>query len=658
MADHKLIAKKHRESARASAFAKKPNAVKPISNAVQTLINRGESHQRKIVSALRRHPPSALKIARIPATITDFKSLTETPIPATTPSALYPTPNWFRQVKNPEISVIVPMYKSSKVIVDLINSWVFDSNLVTELVFVDDCCPTGSKEAVVRAWATRTNLSTGRDIGKIVCTRENQGFGGACNAGAEFATGKFLVFLNADTCVQTGWLKPITDLLQNPSVGIVGNLQIKDGGEWSGTIDSAGSEWSWKSMCFVHIGRHSHRGKELSKPISINEAPTDITQSVEREMVTGCCLAIRSELFKDLGGFNRNYRIGYWEDADLCMCVRERGLKVMFQPDSVIFHKLSHTASGNHRYQDFNRNVFMNKWVNSQRIDILVKESRPSPSKVHGILLQRTGAYGDVMLAAATAPALKQKYPGCRIFFRTSCPEVLNGNPYIDQLVVDNQVSERHVQVFYNFDLAYEYRPYTNILRAFAEAVGVSVEKCKPTLKTERPLLNFPERYVVLHPGRTGWAGRDWKPQSFIEIANKLRARGLPVVLVGRDTSHPVPCDMDCRHRTNLEQLAWVIQQAKLFVGVDSFPMHIAQAFDVPGVCFFGSVRPELRLFSNKIHGVSLSELPCIGCHHRKPVPCVLTASCEIGTHACINDLSVDRFWSQIERVIAANDIV
>jgi hypothetical protein len=96
-------------------------------------------------------------------------------------------------------------------------------------------------------------------------------------------------------------------------------------------------------------------------------------------MVTGCCFAIRSDLFYDLGGFDENYKIGYWEDADLCLRVRDLGYKILYQPNSKIHHEVSHTKSSSHKYKNDNYNFFKSRWIDTGRIDKLVEDKRDNP---------------------------------------------------------------------------------------------------------------------------------------------------------------------------------------------------------------------------------------------------------------------------------------
>jgi len=611
--------------------------------------------QRKAISrnqteSNRRHKPD-----KAPKTSTEDspRLLIDVPSVGTKLSVEYPTPDWFKYKGKAEVSVVVPLYKSAGVVKDLIDSWdVINDGIKVEVIFVDDSCPNSTKDVIAQYWQHRKH-ELPHGVGKLIFNTQNKGYGGACNTGAEYATGDYIIYLNADTTVTPGWVKPIVDAFKNdPAVGIVGNMQLKEGGTWHGTIDGAGSEWTWSSGSFTHIGRHSYERNMLPFPWKPSEAPADILQLGEREMVTGCCLAIRADLNRDMGGFNPNFRVGYWEDSDLCMSVREKGWKVVCEPNSVIYHKLGHTNSGAHEHHDFNRNYFWNKWVDSGRLDPLVKDKRYNKREIKSILLQRKGAHGDVLVASYLASALKKKYPGCRIGFYTKCPAVLRNNPHISKVFSEVTFSERQFQLVYNLDMVYEFRPWINVLQAYADMVGVKVEECEPYIAKEGFDGLPDEPYVVLHAGRTNWVGRDWNVNHFDEIAKRLLHLGKKVVCIGTEADRRTPCDIDLRGRTSITQLAGVISQAEAFVGIDSFPFHVAQAVGTKGACFFGSILPQTRIYQDNMKGVSVSDLPCIGCHHRKPRPSVVTNICETGTHDCVNNLSVDMFWSKIEEVL------
>jgi GT2 family glycosyltransferase len=569
----------------------------------------------------------------------------------------YNTPDWFRATEKADVSVIVPLWKSAEVVKDLIASWPLDEGLKVEAIFVDDQCPANSKGAVVQAWERRRG-ELKAPVGKIIVNNTNVGFAPSCNQGARHATGDYLIFLNADTRLTPNWIMPMIETLRQPGVGLVGNLQLKEGGSYHGRIDSAGSQWNWHSLLFEHIGRNIWDGGPLAHPVLPSEAPPAMLQEAEREMVTGCCMALTSQLYKEIDGFDIRFRIGYWEDSDLCMRVREKGYKIIFQPRSVIWHKGSHTASVGHAYGLNNLRVFRNRWYNTARMDPYIFTRRPTaPPEIKTILVRRLGSSGDVMQATAILPALKKKHPNAKIVFQTQAGFVLEGNSYLEAVdwSLENLSRGRVFDYVVNLDLCHEYHPHWSMQESFAFEAGVPLADCKMNVAVRPVPTKLPPGYIVIHaksPNSVNYnwfTGRMWDGDKFSELAGRLRGAGLPVVAIGTRMDHQIPCDVDFRGNTSIAELAWVIKNARFFVGVDSLPMHVAMAFDVPGVALFGSVLPEARILpGSRMKGIQAPGLSCLGCLHRQMPPLVGVSYCERGDLAC-QQVTVDQFYDAVK---------
>jgi hypothetical protein len=89
----------------------------------------------------------------------------------------------------------------------------------------------------------------------------------------------------------------------------------------------------------------------------------------EREVdyVSGCAMAIRRELWQQLGGFDTHYRPAYCEDADFCLRARAAGAGVLVQPQSRILHleglsNARSTEAGLKRYQVTNLDQLRQRW--------------------------------------------------------------------------------------------------------------------------------------------------------------------------------------------------------------------------------------------------------------------------------------------------------
>ena len=161
----------------------------------------------------------------------------------------------------------------------------------------------------------------------------NLGFAAGNNAAFRSLRGRGfdrVVFLNNDTVVDPGFLQPLLDELQKPWVGIAAPkiLYMDDPGRiWyaGGVLESA-------TGLIEHTGIRQPDGPRFDTPEPVWYA-------------TGCCLAMRCRVFEEVGGFDERFRM-YGEDVDLSMKVRERGLIVMYQPASRIWHRVSASSGG------------------------------------------------------------------------------------------------------------------------------------------------------------------------------------------------------------------------------------------------------------------------------------------------------------------------
>jgi ADP-heptose:LPS heptosyltransferase/GT2 family glycosyltransferase len=565
----------------------------------------------------------------------DTGTLLNVPFSTTEVFTEWHSPSWFRSDQKADVSVIVPIRNAS--VQNIVRSWDrSNGGMRVEVLFVEDDCPSNSKQLALQECEAEKPFR-----GRIYQSSFQQGWGACCNAGAERATGDVIVFLHHDTALTDGWLRPLVRMLRKSEVGAVCPLALDQDGR---TFLEAGFKWDGE---FLAIGKDIYQEKRLSKPFTTENTPAELLGVSEIDRASSYCLAVRRKDFLYYGGFCRNMLYAEWSDSDFSLFLKERGMKIFCQGLSRVIRSPQKIAE---RQGERDQVVFENRWANSGRMDALVAKVPVKPRKeVKKIVVKRGSAHGDVLLAGAMAPALRKKFPKAQITYSTDCPEVLDRNPHIDKVVEIH--SERWFDLYFDLDMVYEYRPLCNLMTAYAEACGVIVSDCKPFLHSES--IEVPECYAVIHAGKTMWAGRNWSPLKFDQIATRLKNEGLSVVVVGTWSDHKTSiCDLDLRDKTTVPQLAYVVKNAKVFIGIDSFPMHVAQVFSTPGVCFFGSILPETRLFADSMKAVVADGVSCLGCHHRRPTPCTATTTCEVGVQDCVNAVSVDQIWKMIKFII------
>lgn len=241
-----------------------------------------------------------------------------------------------------KVSIIIPIYNKKKYTQKCLES-IFSVGAKSdfEIIVVDNASIDGSREYL-------------KGLGdKLVYINndKNLGFAKACNQGAKMAKGEYLVFLNNDTVVTTGWLDVLVgELDKNKNIAIVGpKLLYPDN-----TVQQAGIVFDEKK--WPH-----HIYKKESKDASY------VNKKRQFQALTGACLMIRSDIFKKVNGFDEIYINGL-EDLDLCLKVGEQGLGILYCPESVVYHYESVTG-GRSNCDEKNVNIFYSRWKEKIKID-------------------------------------------------------------------------------------------------------------------------------------------------------------------------------------------------------------------------------------------------------------------------------------------------
>ena len=292
-------------------------------------------------------------------------------LPLDQPFALFALPT----SPAPRISIIVPVHGKLPYTLACLRSLArHGARVPFEVIVVDDASPDDSTAMLGQIEGLR-----------LLRNPRNLGFIGSSNAGAQVASGEYLLFLNNDTQVTAGWMDALLQCFADrPDCGIAGSRLVYPDGrlqEAGGLVFADGSCWT--------TGRFESR-----------DAPA-FRYRRQTDYVSGAALMIPRALFHQVGGFDVRYMPAYYEDVDLAFAMRQAGRKVYYEPTSTVIHCEGISAgtdlsSGIKQHQALNRHTFVAKWTDELR-------TQPPPGTALNRAL-RWRARSRILVVDATTP--------------------------------------------------------------------------------------------------------------------------------------------------------------------------------------------------------------------------------------------------------------
>lgn len=157
----------------------------------------------------------------------------------------------------------------------------------------------------------------------------------------------------------------------------------------------------------------------------------------------------------------------------------------------------------------------------------------------------------------------------------------------------------------------------------------------RQALRRAVPELPAPGSYACIHPGAR-LPSRRWSPERFAEVADRLAAAGLDIVLTGSAgeaqltgaVRHAMRSPaLDLAGRTGLGELAALLADARLLVCNDTGVSHIAAALATPSVVICNGADPDrFAPLDGTLHRVLHATVACRPCLH---------VECPLEGHPC-----------------------
>lgn len=241
----------------------------------------------------------------------------------------------------PRVSIITVNYNQTSLTCALLKSLRKVSYPDVEVIVVDN----GSVDD-----PTKVITEDYREV-KFMRSEKNLGFAGGNNLGIGTATGKYLLFLNNDTEVDSGFLEPLVHLFEtHPEAGAASPKILYY--ESNEVIQYAGS-----TCVNPYTGRNKRVGfmeKDLGQHDQLR--PTDLAH--------GAAMMVPRSVIEKVGIMPEFFFL-YYEEIDWCERIKKAGYNIYFVPASRVYHKESMSVGKNSTlktyYMTRNRLLFMRR---------------------------------------------------------------------------------------------------------------------------------------------------------------------------------------------------------------------------------------------------------------------------------------------------------
>ena len=276
--------------------------------------------------------------------------------------------------------------------------------------------------------------------------------------------------------------------------------------------------------------------------------------------------------------------------------------------------------------------------------------------KPFNILVRRRAAIGDVIMSTGVVRELKLRYgENANIDVVTEYMGIYRNNPHVRNVIHSSTPPDLNdYQLYINLDDAYEDSPTHHYVksyfyRAFGDGKEVNMAtELFPSEEDKTTVLNFQsqnqlEDYIVVHMRNWHWTAKNISMDVWFDVYARLfdKRTDFKIVCVGGPTDFLVehPLFVDARSKFSDQQLAFLCEGARAFVGIDSGPYWAASASSTHIVALLTHLRPEVILPYRKWElGYNCTAIQtqeeCRGCNDIQERP-VRQLNCPKGNTPC-----------------------
>ena len=229
----------------------------------------------------------------------------------------------------PMISVVTVNFNTAHHVLRSLETLSVDSHpRIAQAIIIDNASSDDSRE----------QLSHLQGKVQIEWNQQNIGFGRANNQAIEQVDTAYVCLVNPDVRLTDKSLTTMAEYLDtHPNVAAVGCAMVSRDGE------VAAESFRYQPTKTASIAKYLHVPKGIRRALGMPDyymdldALKDQTEPVEVDILSGACMLMRVEAFREVGGFDPEFFL-YWEDTDLSVRLRQSGWKLHVLPTVEAIH--------------------------------------------------------------------------------------------------------------------------------------------------------------------------------------------------------------------------------------------------------------------------------------------------------------------------------
>jgi len=224
------------------------------------------------------------------------------------------------------LSIIIVNLNTKNLLRDCLSS-IYESDLRTKYeIFVVD---NGSKDDSVKM--VRANFPNV----DVIANEVNLGFSKANNQAIKRCKGKYILLLNPDTVVNINTLEKMVSFMDNnKDIGILGpKIQYPDGNVQL----TCARNFPDLLIEFFNVSKLAKIFPKNKLFGSYLMGYWNHLDSREVNLLSGACMLIKKEVFKDIGLLDESFFM-FYDDVDFCYRAKMKGYKIYYYADTSIIH--------------------------------------------------------------------------------------------------------------------------------------------------------------------------------------------------------------------------------------------------------------------------------------------------------------------------------